>query len=233
ETTGMLLERHQEHLEGAPHGHLLPPTVQAVVASRIDHLSEDAKALFRKASVFPRSTFHISELARIAEPDRELLATLEDAELLVRDRDRPDVWRFRHGMLRDVAYESLPKRERLRLHLAVADGLARDEGEEKHPHSMAYHLEQAARASLDLNPADRSLADRAVLALTHAGDLSRRAMESATAVDFYDRALALAGPEEEWGNHEARILAGLGEARYWLGEFDEAESALTRALDVG
>jgi tetratricopeptide (TPR) repeat protein len=233
ETTGMLLQRHEEHLEGTPHDHLLPPTVQAVVASRIDHLPEEARSLFRKASVFPRSTFHINELAHIADPDRTILESLEDAELLVRDPERPDVWRFRHAMLRDVAYESLPKRERLRLHLLVADGLEKDGGEEKHPHSIAYHLEQGARSALDLDPRDRTIADRAILALSRAGDRSRRAMESATAVDFYQRALQLAGPEDEWGKHEARTLAGLGESRYWLGQFAEAEEALEKALEVG
>ena len=40
----------------------------------------------------------------------------------------------------------------------------------------------------------------------------------------------MAGPDEGWGDREARILGLLGEARYWLGEFDEAESALHRAL---
>src|SRR6185436_12708616 len=53
----------------------------------------------------------------------EALGRLEEEELLERDGD-PDVWRFSHGMVRDVAYESLPKRERRRLHLLVADGLS-------------------------------------------------------------------------------------------------------------
>jgi class 3 adenylate cyclase/tetratricopeptide (TPR) repeat protein len=231
ETTGMLLQRHEAHLLGAPHSHLIPPTVQAVVASRIDHLPEEAKDLFRKASVFPSSTFHLSELALIAEPKEEILKILEDAELLLPDPQREGVWRFRHAMLRDVAYESLPKRERLRLHLVVADELAKEA--DKNPHSLAYHLEQAARASLDLHPEDGTVADRAVRALARAGDLSRRAMESATAVDFYQRALDLAAPEDRWGKDEARILAGLGEAWYWLGEFDRAESVLERALEIG
>ncbi|HEX9236392.1 MAG TPA: AAA family ATPase, partial [Actinomycetota bacterium] len=232
ETTGMLLQEHEEHVTGTPHSHLLPPTVQAVVASRIDHLPEDARDLFRKASVFPRSTFHTNDLALIAEPNEDVLRTLEDGELLVRDAERPGLWRFRHGMLRDVAYETLPKRERLRLHSQVADRLVED-GQDRHPHSMAYHLEQAARASLDLDPNDRTLADRAVEALARAGDRDRRAMDSATAVDHYERALEVSGPEDEWGTKQARILAGLGEARYWLGEFDEAGSVLERALRLG
>jgi tetratricopeptide (TPR) repeat protein len=232
EMTGMLLQNHNEHAEGIAHSHLLPPTVQAVVASRIDHLPESARDLVRKASVFPRKTFHESELALIAVPEPEILQKLEDEEVFVPDEERPHVWRFRHGMLRDVAYESLPKRERLRLHLEVAEGLAR-EGEDHNLRSIAYHLEQAAGASLDLDPTDRGLADRAVEALLRAGNRDRRAMESATAVDEYERALALSGDDDQWGTPQARILAGIGEARYWLGEFEDAAAALERALELG
>jgi len=232
ETTGMLLQEHIEHVTGVLHSHVLPPTVQAVVASRIDHLPEPARDLARKASVFARATFQLSDLALIAEPHPELLQTLEDAELLVRDPQREDVWRFRHDMLRDVAYESLPKRERQRLHLLVAEGLER-EAPGRYPQAVAYHLQQAARAGLDLDPKDRTLADRAVEALAHAGDLSRWRMESSTAADLYARALALAGPEEGWGVRESRILAALGETGYWRGEFDEAAAALSRALEIG
>ncbi len=231
ESTGMLMQRHPEHVDGAAHSHLLPPTVQAVVAARIDHLPEEARDVFRKASVFPRSTFDATELGLIVESDQARLRTLEDAELLVRDRERPGVWRFRHAMLRDVAYESLPKRERLRLHLQLADRLSQDG--ERHPNSVGYHLEQAARASMDLDPKDRTLADRAVVALRRAGDRARRAMESGAAVDFYQRALALAPPEDRWGMDEIRSLSGLGEARYWLGKFDRAEQDLERALELG
>src|SRR5207302_9673969 len=102
-----------------------------------------------------------------------------------------------------------------------------------HADSVAYHLDQEANASPALDPKDRTLADQAVMALARAGNRSRRAMESAAAADFYERALALAGPEEGWEKEEARILAGLGEARYWLGEFEEAEQVLSRALEVG
>lgn len=231
ETTGMLLQSHEEHVLGTAHSHLLPPTVQAVVASRIDHLPEPARELVRKAAVFPDGTFDVADLSVIAEPKPETLLVLEDEELLVREPRREGIWRFRHGMLSDVAYESLPKRERQRLHLQVAEAILA-EGPERRPKFVAYHLEQAARASLDLNPDDRSLADRAVLALAHAGDLSRRRIQSRTAIDLYERALDLAGPEEVWGAREARILAGMGEAHYWLGEYEDARVALEKALEI-
>ncbi|MGZ5293537.1 MAG: ATP-binding protein [Actinomycetota bacterium] len=234
EITGMIRreERHLPPMGPAPSGRLLPPTVQAVIAARIDQLDPDARELVRRASVFPRGRFDLEELSLIVEPRKELLAEAEDDELLVRDEDRPGVWRFGSDVLRDVAYDSLAKRERQRLHLRVANKLSSPETADRYPRTIAFHLEQAALASLDLNPRDRTLAERAAEALANAGDLARRRIESRSAADLYQRALALSGPEDGWGEREAWSLAMLGESRYWLGEFDPAESALNRALAV-
>ncbi len=235
ETTGML--RHTEtHLpadtDSLPE-QLLPPTVQAVIAARIDHLVEPAKDLLRTASVFAHSSFDLSGLALIADPDPKVLDVLEQEELLIRDTERPDVWRFRHGLVRDVAYESLPKRERQRLHLLFADRLLEEpQTAARYPRAIASHLERAARAGLDLNPGDRELAERAVDALAHAGDLALDASDTRAASDLYGRALALSGPERDWGVREASMLSHLGEALYWQGEFESAASALRRALDL-
>jgi class 3 adenylate cyclase/tetratricopeptide (TPR) repeat protein len=232
ETTAMLLQEHAEHVEGILHGHVLPPTVQAVVAARMDHLPEEARDLARKASVFHGSSFTAAELALITDPTPNALFTLEEAELLVRDQERTDAWRFRHEMMRTVAYESLPKRERLRLHLQVADGMAAW-SEDRYRQAVAYHLEQAALASIDLDPTDRSLPERAIGVLRRAGDLARRRMESRAAIDLYERALALVGHKEQWGESEAGVVSFIGEARYWLGEYEAARGALQRALKIG
>jgi class 3 adenylate cyclase/tetratricopeptide (TPR) repeat protein len=232
ETTGMMLDEHAEHLLGAPHSHVLPPTVQAVVASRIDHLPDEARDFFRKVSAFSTSSFTESDLPLVTEPREGVLQTLEDAELLVRDGDRPGEWRFRHELLKDVAYESLPKRERVRLHVRVVERMRETGILDRHPQGAAWHLEHAARASLDLDPLDRTLADRAVEALAHAGDIARWRIESRTAIDLYERALALAGDEERWGTRESRILSTRGEALYWLGRFDEAAASLSWAIEL-
>jgi class 3 adenylate cyclase/tetratricopeptide (TPR) repeat protein len=211
---------------------LLPPTVQAVVAARIDQLSPGARELVRHASVFPLGHFDLDDLSIIVEPRKDLLAEAEEDELLVADDDRSGRWRFRSDVLRDVAYESLAKRERQRLHLRVANKLSEAEEADRYPRTVAYHLEHAALAALDLNPGDRTLAERAVEALSRAGDIARQRIESRAAADLYERALALAGDHEAWGTREARILSMHGEARYWLGEFDLAEESLRRALGL-
>jgi class 3 adenylate cyclase/tetratricopeptide (TPR) repeat protein len=234
EITGMLRreERHVPPVGPAPTPRLLPATVQAVIAERIDQLSPGARELVRRASVFPRGRFDLDELSLLVEPRKELLSEAESEELLVRDEERPGVWRFGSDVLRDVAYDSLAKRERQRLHLRVANKLATPEAEERYPRTIAFHLEQAAIASLDLNPLERTLPDRAADALGRAGDLARRRSESRSAADLYERALALCGPETGWGAREAWFLSLLGEAWYWLGEFDAAEEAFHRALTI-
>ena len=226
ETTGMLLRSDgQKSRRASP----LPPTVQQVVAARLDSLPATLRDFARRVSVFLH-TIGAEDLAYIGESQLENLGELEDEEILdrVEGGSRPR-WRFRNETLREVAYASLPKRERLRLHLAIADGLIGD----RQPVYAAEHLERAARASLDLNPGDRSVAQRASEALAKAGDRAQRRMENRTALDYYERALAMAGPEDTWGEREARVLAGMGEARYWLSEYPAAIDALDRALELG
>jgi class 3 adenylate cyclase/tetratricopeptide (TPR) repeat protein len=234
EITGMLTreELSMPAWGAAPSVRLLPPTVQAVIAARIDQLSTDARELVRRASVFPRGRFDLEELSLIVDPRKDLLAEAEGNELLLPDQDRPGVWRFGSDVLRDVAYDSLAKRERQRLHLRVANKLSRTSTQERYPRTIAFHLEQAALAALDLNPRDRALADRAADALRNAGDQARLQNESRSAADLYQRSLVLRGAEDAWGDTEAWTLTKLGESRYWLGEFDLAEDAFRRALTI-
>ena len=229
ETTGMLLH------EGARAG-AVPPTVQAVIAARLDALPAVTRDLARRTSVF-LSSFDVDEVqalphdreAASGDPLEGRLDELEDAELLVRTDDASPRWRFRHATLRDVAYSSLPKRLRRELHVAVADRLIAD----GHRSWAADHLEQAALAAIDLDPASRELPDRAADALAEAGDRARRRMENRSAADRYRRALAMAGDDRDWGVREARVLAGMGEAFYWLGEYPGATDVLEQAVDLG
>ncbi|HEU4354982.1 MAG TPA: adenylate/guanylate cyclase domain-containing protein [Actinomycetota bacterium] len=228
ETTGMLQRGDGGTASPRP---VRPPTVQALVSARIDVLPPRLRQLARAASAFFVS-FDLEELHTIdPEAAEEELRQLEDAEIVVREERRrgPQRWRLRHATVKDVAYASLPKRERVRLHQLIADHLL---AAGRHVWA-ADHLELAALASLDLDPDDRTVAERAADALVTGGNRARRRMESRTAVDLYERALALAGPEDRWGVREARALAGIGEARYWLGEYPAATQALDAAVRLG
>jgi tetratricopeptide (TPR) repeat protein len=228
ETTGMLMTNGA--VAGSSSQVPIPPTVQAVISARLDALPARLRELARRASVFMYD-FDREELAVVdTDATMEELQQLEESELIVRDKTASGAptWRMRHATLKDVAYASLPKRERLRLHTLVARYLV----ERGHRATAADHFELAARASLDLDPNDRTAPDRAASALLVAGDRARRRMEIRSAIDRYDRALLMAGPEARWAVREARILAGLGEARYWLGEYRLASEALTRAVSL-
>jgi tetratricopeptide (TPR) repeat protein len=225
ETTGMLVNQAgAAPVRGAAN---LPPTVQAVVAARLDALPVRLRDLARRASVFLYS-FDLTELALVDKaPKLEELQMLEDNEIIVRDEGRTEpLWRMRHATLREVAYASLPKRERLRLHELVAQNLLAT----GHPSWAAEHLELAAVAARDLNPNDHAATERAADGLQVAGDRARRRMESRSAINFYERSLAMSGPDGKWGVREARVLAGLGEAHYWLGEYPAAKAALERSV---
>jgi class 3 adenylate cyclase/tetratricopeptide (TPR) repeat protein len=225
ETTGMLMTDGTTGPAGGAAN--LPPTVQAVVAARLDALPARLRELARHASVFMYS-FDMTELAIVdGKAKAAELRMLEDAEVVVRDEGRVEAqWRMRHATLREVAYASLPKRERLRLHELVAQNLL-DTG---HPSWAADHLELAALAARDLDPNDHTATDRAADGLLVAGDRARRRMESRSAIDYYERSLAMAGPDGRWGVREARVLAGIGEAHYWLGEYPAAIAALERSV---
>jgi tetratricopeptide (TPR) repeat protein len=210
---------------------VIPPTVQAVISARIDALPERLRELARRAAAFLVS-FDLDELA-VADPSAtvEDLRLLEDAEIVVREESGPGPsrWRLRHAMLKDVAYASLPKWERVRLHRSIAERLATA----GHPSWASDHLELAAFASLDLDPTDRAVSDEAADALVESGHRARRRTESRSAIDYYERALAIAGPPARWGVRESRALAGMGEARYWLGEYPAATESLERAVALG
>ena len=229
ETTGMLLP--EKNGRPPSPSASLPPTVQAVVSARLDALPPRLRELARRASTFFVS-FDLDELTSI-DPDASEaeLRRLEEAEILVRERGRGTAtrWRVRHSTVKDVAYTSLPKRERMRLHQLIADRLIAG----GHPTWASEHLELAAFASLDLDPDERTAPDRAAAALLRSGDRARRRMESRSAVDYYRRTLEMAGPEAGWSVREARALAGMGEAYYWLGEYAAATEALDRAVALG
>jgi class 3 adenylate cyclase/tetratricopeptide (TPR) repeat protein len=226
ESTGLLIRLHDG--QGPPSaGRSLPPTVQAMVAARLDALPPDQRDAARRLSVYLYS-FDQDEAELVAECGMDQLQDLVDAEIIVRDESSssPAAWRFRNDTFRDVAYASLPKRQRLTLHVAIADSL--EEGQRSN--WAAEHLELAALASLDVDPAGRELPTRAADSLLRSGDRARRRMESRSAVDYYQRAMAI---DDSDPLRCARALAGMGEAHYWLGEYPAATLDLDRAITLG
>ena len=127
----------------------IPPTVQAVLAARIDRLPEDEKDLLQTAAVVGRNV-SLGILAAIADrPGNELrrsLSSLQAAEFLYEVSVLPDLeYTFKHALTQEVAYQSLLKESRARRHEAIAQVLEqRFPGlVESRPDLLAHHYTEA------------------------------------------------------------------------------------------
>ena len=113
----------------------IPPTVSALLSSRLDRLPEGERSVLEAASVEGQS-FSVGALeALLPEASRDalpgLLRSLARKDLVVPERRSGpgrDGYRFRHLLIRDAAYDAIPKSSRARLHLAFADWLEADGG---------------------------------------------------------------------------------------------------------
>jgi class 3 adenylate cyclase len=171
-------------------GDRLPDTVQAAVAARLDLLPAAEKRTLQLASVLGTSFLHVAleELAG-SSVDAELRALM--AKTLVQERLQvgPGRYGFRHQLIRDIAYASLPRAERARLHERAAEGIVGRAGE-RFPELVelvAYHRVQAAE--LDPAPARRAAAHEATF---EAAALVFRRGASIRAQELYERAAELA-----------------------------------------
>ena len=108
----------------------LPPTVQALIAARIDRLPEGERAVLELASVDGKRDFHraaVVELASgelLAEVDAHLLGLVRK-ELVRPQPSEEGNFAFRHQLIRDAAYASIPKQARSELHERLADFIDR------------------------------------------------------------------------------------------------------------
>ncbi len=177
----------------------VPTTLQSLLAARLDALQPDARALVADAAVLG-SSFPAEALTAISnQPEdqvRTLLAELVRREVLGVRADPLSPQRGHYGfvqtMFRQVAYDTLSRRERKARHLAVANHLRvtfADEGEEI-SEVIATHLLDALTAVPD-DPDTPALRVEAVIMLTRAGERAERTGAPATAAATYQKAAQL------------------------------------------
>ena len=152
----------------------IPDTLQALIAARIDQLPAAEKALLHRAAVIGRIFWH-GAITHVA-PDLDVDSLLDD--LLLRDfvlaEPRSTIigekaFRFKHMLIREVAYSGLAKAERAELHGRFADWLRERAGDEL-LEIRAYHLDHAAQLLVELDGATPpGLAHEAAVALEEAG----------------------------------------------------------------
>jgi len=198
-------------------GTALPETVQGIIAARLDVLDRDEKELLQDAAVLGR-VFWAGALGRDRGAAEAALHQLERREFVQRER-RSTVageteYAFRHALVREVAYEQIPRAQRGDKHRRVADWLETLGRSEDLSELLAHHYV----AVLDYAEPDAELAARATRALLEAGDRAVALNAYSTAAGFYRRALELAGDAER-----GRLLFGLGNALATLADPEAAE----------
>jgi class 3 adenylate cyclase/tetratricopeptide (TPR) repeat protein len=175
----------------------IPDTLQALIAARIDHLPPGAKELLQGASVMGR-IFWKGALGELVLEGTDIDPLLEDLELreLVLPEQRSSIsgeqaFKFKHVMIREVAYGGLSKAARAGFHQRFAKWLHKRVGEEL-LEVRAYHLDQATALLAELDgaaPAD--LATEAAAALEEAGRRALAREANATARKLLIRAVEL------------------------------------------
>jgi len=196
----------------------VPPTVSALLSARLDRLSEGERAVVEAASVAGKEFHRGSVAALLPEAARADLAvhlrSLTRKELVTPERSSlpgEDAYRFRHLLIRDAAYDAVPKRARSELHRAFADwleGVAGDRIAEQQE-LLGYHLERAYRYRVDLGLSeDRELRLRAAGALGAAGERTLDAGDVRAAIELLRTAAELA----EGDRVQLPLLTHLGEA---------------------
>ena len=201
-------------------GHELPVTVREAIAARMDALPAEPRATLLSAAVIGK-TFWARLLQAVAGEDVDgPLAVLEARDFVHRDPASQlsgDVqFTFKHMLIREVAYSTLPRAVRRERHAAVArhvEATLAGAGETL-PAILAYHWREAGEP------------DRAIPHLLTAADAARRSWAQGAVIDLYSRALECADDDEL----RRRIRLQRGIALVELADYPRASEELESLL---
>jgi class 3 adenylate cyclase/tetratricopeptide (TPR) repeat protein len=235
---------------------VIPDTVQGVLAARIDFLSQQEKRLLQHATVAGRTFWKgaLVHLAQEMQPEalntalevlrrKDFLQENERPTGIVIERDMQ--YSFKHGLVRDVAYASIPRAKRAREHARMAEWLERvaagriDEFIEL----LAYHYHQAiitwsqdtSGQALVRRPAraqaQADLRQKAITYLIQAGDEAIGKYAANQAVRHYTAALDLLNGIETDRKFRSSLHTKLGRAYFVLSDGDASWQQYQQALD--
>ena len=217
---------------GAP-AEPLPPALHALLASRLDRLEATERSVLALGSVVGE-TFEMREVHALA--DGVSRAELEQAceRLVMRDllvRGDGGAIRFRHGLVREVAYASLAKAARARLHERHAAWLERLGAELPEADAVVgLHLEAACRYEQEVTGAmPERLASAAGRRLAAAVHVARSRGDLTGEIGFLERAVALLGADRPEG---VELVPALVAALIEAGDSTRAERLAQRAMST-
>jgi class 3 adenylate cyclase/tetratricopeptide (TPR) repeat protein len=210
---------------------VLPETVQGIIAARLDTLPAEEKELLQDAAVTGR-TFWLGALGGERWTLEERLHSLARKEFVSRERRSTvageNEYTFRHALVREVAYEQIPRVLRAGKHRRAAEWIESLGRTEDHAEMLAHHylraleLERAAGQPID------GMADQALGVFIEAGDRAFALNSFVTSARYYGEALALGGDGAE---NEGDLRLRLARALFAAGE-SSAEAALEEARAV-
>ena len=211
----------------------VPPTVQALIAARLDRLDAVPQSTLQQASVVG-TEFSISALHALVE-DRSRTDTPGALRVLVhREFVTPQPaagdgeYRFAHGLIRDVVYAATPKRHRATLHGRLAAWLqerAVADDAVQYDEIVGHHLGQAASLRMELELIDDqtlSLAAQACELLAAAGRRALARSDLPAATKLLRRAASLSDHDQQ----TAQLQLELGDALIEMGELDDVAQLL-------
>jgi len=201
----------------------LPTTLEGVIAARIDELPPDERMVLRWAAI-AGSVFREKLIADLSGLDvsKELGRLIKRGLLELGKRGEV---RFRHAVVREVAYGGLDPADRARMHRKIGERLALDK---------SARGAGAARVARHLELAGDTLA--AARHYLEAADAARALYSNREALHFFSKASQLLPPasKDRFLAHEKReqILRGLGRRREQLNELEALRKIATAAGDA-
>jgi len=213
----------------------VPGTIQALLAARLDQLEPAERGVLERGSIEGR-VFHRGAVQALAPEETQVerrLTGLVRKELVRPDKAQlagEDAYRFRHLLIRDAAYDALPKATRGELHELFATWLETHGAElVEVDEIVGYHLEQAYRYRAELGQADESLGRRAASRLWAAGRRSLAVDDGNAAAKLTGRAAALVEPA---GPEGVELLLDLATANEYCGDLHDADARREEAVEL-
>jgi class 3 adenylate cyclase/tetratricopeptide (TPR) repeat protein len=214
----------------------IPNSVQGVIASRLDRLAKDERALMQIAAALGSRAMVTSLREVAALPEDRLqgaLNTLDRSELLVRavGGGPEDSFEFPHEMIRQVAYDQMVGRARETVHTRILAALENDEGRRDEQDILCYHAQQAKdwtkTLAYGLNVARKSVARSAFADATSHFEIAMDALDrTPLSRDREARAIDL--------RIEARLaFMGSGRVADWFDLGKEADRRAGAIDDIG
>ena len=220
---------------------VLPPTIQALLAARLQRLGPGARSVLAHAAIIGKY-FSVQAVRELLPPEArdplnrnlQTLVAKGLVQLGASGARAAEHYSFSHILIQQAAYRAVPKSLRAELHHHFADWLEYvfPDPLPHRPEIIGHHLEQSVRYHHELWPAEAqstALSLRAAAHLETAGNAAHDRGDDLAAVNLLERSAALLPSDDP---AVARLYTVLGTALRWTGELEKARTTLEDAQRI-